>query len=80
MKLYLFSKNCYKDFPDGTIHIISVDDEISVRSEHVAIKVNNQYFIGSDNGLFTLFLNEIKAEKIVKLNISQKTNCTTFCN
>ena len=71
-------KNCYKDFPDGTIHIISVDDEISVRSEHVAIKVNNQYFIGSDNGLFTLFLNEIKAEKIVKLNISQKTNCTTF--
>jgi len=71
-------KNCYKDFPDGTIHIISVDDEISVRSEHVAIEVNNQYFIGSDNGLFTLFLNEIKAEKIVKLNISQKTNCTTF--
>ncbi len=71
-------KNCYKDFPEGTIHIISVDDEISVRSEHVAIKVNNQYFIGSDNGLFTLFLNEIKAEKIVKLNISQKTNCTTF--
>ncbi len=71
-------KNCYKDFPDGTIHIISVDDEISVRNEHVAIKVNNQYFIGSDNGLFTLFLNEIKAEKIVKLNISQKTNCTTF--
>ena len=71
-------KNCYKDFPDGTIHIISVDDEISVRSEHVAIKVNNQYFIGSDNGLFTLFLNEVKAEKIVKLNISQKTNCTTF--
>ena len=71
-------KNCYKDFPDGTIHIISVDDEISVRNEHVAIKVNNQYFIGSDNGLFTLFLNEMKAEKIVKLNISQKTNCTTF--
>ncbi len=71
-------KNCYKDFPDGTIHIISIDDEISVRNEHVAIKVNNQYFIGSDNGLFTLFLNEIKAEKIVKLNISQKTNCTTF--
>ena len=71
-------KNCYKDFPDGTIHIVSVDDEISVRNEHVAIKVNNQYFIGSDNGLFTLFLNEIKAEKIVKLNISQKTNCTTF--
>ena len=71
-------KNCYKDFPDGTIHIISVDDGISVRNEHVAIKVNNQYFIGSDNGLFTLFLNEMKAEKIVKLNISQKTNCTTF--
>ena len=36
------------------------------------------YFIGADNGLFSLLLNEVKAEKIVRLNISQTTNCMTF--
>ena len=71
-------RNCFKDFPKGTIHIISVDDELTIKNEHLAVKANNHYFIGADNGLFSLLLNEIKAEKIVRLNISQSTNCITF--
>jgi len=71
-------RNCFKDFPHGTIHIISVDDELSIKNEHLAVKANGHYFIGADNGLFSLLLNEMKAEKIVKLNISQTTNCMTF--
>mgnify|MGYP001324735245 CR=1 FL=1 len=71
-------RNCFKDFPIGTVHIVSVDDELSINSEHVAVKANGHYFVGPDNGLFSLLLNEIKAEAIVKLNITQTTNCTTF--
>jgi len=71
-------RNCFKDFPHGTIHIISVDDELSIKNEHLAVKANGHYFIGTDNGLFSLLLNEVKAEKIVRLNISQTTNCMTF--
>lgn len=71
-------RNCFKDFPHGTIHIISVDDELSIKNEHLAVKANGHYFIGVDNGLFSLLLNEVKAEKIVRLNISQTTNCMTF--
>ncbi|MBT3622001.1 SAM-dependent chlorinase/fluorinase [Flavobacteriales bacterium] len=71
-------RNCFKDFPHGTIHIISVDDELSIKNEHLAVKANGHYFIGADNGLFSLLLNEVKAEKIVRLNISQTTNCMTF--
>jgi S-adenosylmethionine hydrolase len=71
-------RNCFKDFPQGTIHIISVDDEITSANEHLAVKANGHYFIGTDNGLFSLLLNEMKAEKIVRLNISQSTNCMTF--
>ena len=52
-------RNCYKDFPDGTIHIISVDDELSIENEHLLVKSNDHYFIGSDNGLFPLLLNSI---------------------
>ena len=71
-------RNCFKDFPHGTIHIISIDDELTSQNEHLAVKANGHYFIGTDNGLFSLLLNEMKAEKIVRLNISQSTNCITF--
>ena len=71
-------RNCFKDFPQGTIHIISIDDELTSKNEHLAVKTNGHYFIGADNGLFSLLLNEMKAEKIVHLNISQSTNCITF--
>jgi S-adenosylmethionine hydrolase len=71
-------RNCFKDFPQGTIHIISIDDELTSKNEHLAVKANGHYFIGTDNGLFSLLLNEMKAEKIVCLNISQSTNCMIF--
>ena len=73
-------RNCFKDFPHGTIHIISVDDELSLKNEHLAVKADGHYFIGSDNGLFSLLLSEIKAERIVRLNISQTTNCMKYHN
>jgi hypothetical protein len=71
-------RNCFKDFPHGTIHIISIDDELAIKNEHLAVKANGHYFIGADNGLFSLLLNEMKAEKIIRLTISQSTNCMTF--
>ncbi len=71
-------RNCYKDFPIGTVHIISVDDELSIENEHLAIKQDGHYFIGPDNGLFSLLFNEMKPEKIIKLNITQTSNCQTF--
>lgn len=71
-------RNCFKDFPAGTVHIISVNDELSVNNEHLAVKVLGHYFIGADNGVFSLLFTEIKAEKIVKLNISLTTDCMTF--
>jgi len=71
-------RNCYKDFPAGTIHIVSVDDELSIENEHLAVKANGHYFICTDNGFFSLLLTEMKAEKIIQLNIAQESNCLTF--
>lgn len=71
-------RNCFKDFPKGTIHIISIDDELSISNEHLAVKAYDHYFIGADNGLFSLLFNEIKPQKIVKLNVSLTTDCMTF--
>ena len=71
-------RNCFTDFPIGTVHLISIDDELAINKEHVAVKANDHYFVGADNGFFSLLFNEVKPEKIVKLNISLTNNCMTF--
>lgn len=47
-------KNTYPWFPEGTIHLISVDSSVNFDKPFVAIRFANQYFIGTDNGVFSL--------------------------
>ncbi|MDO6813434.1 SAM hydrolase/SAM-dependent halogenase family protein [Tenacibaculum soleae] len=62
-------KNAYKSFPEKTIHIIGVDSELSVENKHIAIELDNHYFICPDNGLIAMIASEIKPSKIVEINI-----------
>ena len=71
-------KNCYKNFPEGTIHVIGVNEELHSNTQHIAIEINNQYIIGPDNGLFSLIFNETLPDKIVEINITQDTDDLTF--
>ena len=71
-------RNCYKNFPAGSIHILGVDAELSIDNSHLAVFAGRHYFIGTDNGTFSLLFDELKAEKIVQLNISQNTDSLTF--
>ena len=71
-------RNCYKNFPVGSIHILGVDAELSIDNSHLAVFAGGHYFIGTDNGTFSLLFDELKAEKIVQLNISQNTDSLTF--
>lgn len=47
-------KNVYKQFPEGSIHLVSVDALNSPHSRVLAIQTEGYYFIGPDNGLFSL--------------------------
>ena len=51
---------------------------MSLDNEHVAVELNGHFFIGADNGIFPLLINEVPTNKIVQLNITQKTNVLTF--
>lgn len=64
-------KNAYLNFPKGTIHIISVKAEADKNSSYVVIKSNDHYFIGTDNGLFSLMFDEFP-EKVIQLNTAGK--------
>ena len=70
-------RNSYKNFPDGTIHIIGINTEESDKYSHLAVKIDNQYFIGTDNGIFSLIFDKTP-EEIVELQIPQDSSFFTF--
>ena len=65
-------QNAYNSFPKGTIHIIGIDSEISEENTHIAIKLDDHYFICANNGIMSMICTEIAPEKIVEINIHDK--------
>lgn len=70
-------RNSWKNFPIGSIHIIGVNSEASLEHPHVVIKEQGQYFIGADNGIFSLIFDQTPKE-IYELDIIQSSNKFTF--
>ncbi|MBW7866840.1 MAG: SAM-dependent chlorinase/fluorinase [Brumimicrobium sp.] len=67
-------KACIKDFPDNTVHIIGVDAEPLINFSNpedsifpTIIKYKKQYFLGADNGFFSLLTNDQDIEGIWRL-------------
>lgn len=65
-------QNAYKSFPKGSVHIIGVDSEINPENKHIAVKLDDHYFICANNGIMSMLCNEIVPEKIVEINIHNK--------
>lgn len=51
-------KNAWKNFPLGTIHIISVNDFAENSKGFLAIQYGGHYFLGPDNGIFSLLFSD----------------------
>jgi hypothetical protein len=63
-------KNAYPYFPKNTVHLIGIDSVFNQDTRYLALKYKGHYFIGSDNGIFSLLLDEAP-DQIVELNIMQ---------
>ncbi|MEM9052903.1 MAG: SAM-dependent chlorinase/fluorinase [Bacteroidota bacterium] len=64
-------KNVWKEFPEGTIHIVGVASDWSRETPYAIVKVKGQYFIGTDNGFFSLlFPEDIEVEWIRNLKLN----------
>lgn len=70
-------KNVYKEFPPGSIHIIGVNAESNTDNKHVAVYADGHFFIGNDNGIFSLLL-DIKADKIVEITTNRESDNINF--
>ncbi len=47
-------KSVFRDFPKGTIHLIAVNSHGEKVKRYMASKIEDHYFVGADNGLFSL--------------------------
>src|SRR5690606_32039133 len=77
LKTAFLIKSCYADFPPGTIHIIGVESEANIDSPHVVIQYKEQYFIGADNGIFSMIFDTVP-NKAIALDFSLDTDLITF--
>jgi len=58
-------------FPSGTVHIAVIDPGVGSDRRSIAIKSENQFFVGPDNGLFWPAINDKKGVKIIHLTESR---------
>ena len=60
-------RNSYKFFPNGSVHIISVDSFFHPSRKNIIYKADGSYFISSDNGLLSLVFHDLKPEAIYEI-------------
>ncbi len=52
-------KNSAMLFPEGTIHTVVVDPGVGTDRDPIALQIEDQYFVGPDNGIFSLLTEEL---------------------
>ncbi|MCK9611575.1 MAG: SAM-dependent chlorinase/fluorinase [Bacteroidales bacterium] len=81
-------EHSYKNFPDGSIHIVGVDFQIEIKEDddydpetievyHAIVCYNKHYFVGLNNGIFTLLCNN-NPDKIIKISAPPKMKSFIF--
>lgn len=64
-------QNAYHYFPKDTVHLIGIDTVFQEGSRYIAMKYNDHYFVGADNGIFSIIMGDNKAEELIEIEIMQ---------
>ena len=70
-------RHSWKNFGKGTVHIIGVNAETTLERPHRVVEAEGQYFVGTDNGIFALILDQ-KPDAVYDLNIQMDSDVMTF--
>ncbi|QCE42554.1 S-adenosyl-l-methionine hydroxide adenosyltransferase family protein [Psychroserpens sp. NJDZ02] len=65
-------QNAYSSFPKGSIHLIGIDSELNQENKHIAVELDDHYFVCANNGIMSMIANEIAPSKLVEINIHDK--------
>jgi S-adenosylmethionine hydrolase len=70
-------KSCFIHFPKGSIHIIAINTLASINEPHTIVLYQGHYFIGADNGIFSLIFDD-KPDLIIELSLIQDSDYFIF--
>src|SRR5690606_41574682 len=70
-------KNAYRYFPKKTVHLIGIDSVYNGNTRYLDLRYNGYYFIGADNGIFSLICDQVP-EEIIEMSIIQALKCLDF--
>jgi S-adenosylmethionine hydrolase len=71
-------KNSFKYYPSGTVHIIGVKTEAYAENNYLIAEFDNQYFLGTDNGIFSLLFKDTDSVKYFSLKNSEQSSFPTL--
>jgi S-adenosylmethionine hydrolase len=70
----MYLSNTYNKFPRGTIHVAAVQNFYTTHNELIAFEREGYFFIGPNNGIFSLIWNDVLVQSIhVVSPITEKT-------
>jgi S-adenosyl-L-methionine hydrolase (adenosine-forming) len=61
-------RNAAMLFPRGTVHLVVVDPGVGTERKPVAIRIKDQFFVGPDNGIFSLIGEDFDYEAVILNN------------
>jgi hypothetical protein len=64
----------FRDFPKGTVHLCAIDSA-GINERFIALRLEEHYFLGSDNGLVGLISNQT-AQAVVELPVPRDYSLT----
>lgn len=67
--------HAFPEYPEGSIHLVAVGSGGGGRFRHVALKLQGHFFVGCDNGIFSLLTNEAP-EQVVEIAAAGKEPST----
>jgi len=70
-------RNAYPHFPEGTIHLVGINTEGGMDTPHIVVKHQGHFFIGADNGIFSLLFDQ-NPQEVIELDILQDSDYFTF--
>ena len=53
-----FLKSCYREFPEGTIHVVVVDPGVGSVRRAIAVNSGRYFFLAPDNGVLTYIFDD----------------------
>lgn len=62
-------QNSYAHFPEGSVHILCIDDTVSPENKPIIAKLNKHYFVCSDNGILSLISPKFKPDEVYEIDI-----------